>query len=361
MAAVDARPRDRDLDMAGSQTGGADLLTVAGMAAVIYCLSVMMHEGVGHGGACLAVGVAAQGVGGVLLRLRHAPRPPVEVARGGRGGQHREPDRGGLGGSGASRASRWTGPRPGLALTLVIAVNLFTWSGYFLFSGLTGIGDWGDQKEAVLWQVEPGFAWRSGMFAFGLAAYIWLHAADRSPLGHDLRRHAGGSARGSESDGHRLSRRQLPFAPDRPAQPGGGVRHPGVAPPPPASAARRASGARRSFMRARRLHADAAGGAKLGVGDRGRGWSRAAYAAVLGTLHQVRLTPTAVRAGACGSRHGEIASAAMRTALLAAAALLALQPCPPPLNRWTPRSIDAAIASTLKDRERPLRVRGGRA
>ena len=34
----------------------ADLLTVAGMAAVIYCLSTLLHEAGGHGGACLAVG-----------------------------------------------------------------------------------------------------------------------------------------------------------------------------------------------------------------------------------------------------------------------------------------------------------------
>ncbi len=170
MAAVDAHLA-RDLDMAGSQTGGADLLTVAGMAAVIYCLSVMLHEGLGHGGACLAVGSQPKAWGAFYFDCDTHLDPPWKwrvVAAAGNTVNLIVAAIAGL----VLRGVALDRSTTRLALTLFIAVNLFTWSGYFLFSGLTGIGDWGDQKEAVLWQVEPGFAWRSGLFAFGLATYV---------------------------------------------------------------------------------------------------------------------------------------------------------------------------------------------
>ena len=198
MAAVDARLA-LDVDTAGSQTGGADLLTVAGMAAAIYCLSVMLHEGAGHGGACLAVGAQPKVWGAFYFDCDTHLGPAWKwraVAAAGNTVNLIVAALVGLVLRGVALERSTTR----LALTLTIAVNLFTWAGYFLFSGLTGIGDWGDTQGQVLWGVEPRYAWRSGEFAFGLAAYIWSMRLTGRLFGTIF-----GGARESRREGRRVA------------------------------------------------------------------------------------------------------------------------------------------------------------
>lgn len=171
MAMADTRLA-RDYARAGERDRAMpDLLTVAGMAAVIYCLSTMLHEGLGHGGACLAVGAKPMAWGAFYFdcdtRLGPAWKWRV-VAGAGSTVNLIVAILAGL----AFGATAWERSTTRLALALVIAVNLFTWSGYFLFSGLTGIGDWGDAREQMLWQVPNAALWRGGEFAFGVTAYL---------------------------------------------------------------------------------------------------------------------------------------------------------------------------------------------
>lgn len=165
-ARLATRPAGREQDRAAP-----DLLTVAGMSAVIYCLSTLMHEAGGHGGACLAVGAAPRVWGAFYFDCDTHLGPPWKwraVAAAGSTVNVIVAILAGL----ALRATPWRRSTTRLALTLVIAVNLFTWAGYFLFSGLTGIGDWSDSKEQVLWLVPHAALWRAGEFAFGVAAYV---------------------------------------------------------------------------------------------------------------------------------------------------------------------------------------------
>jgi hypothetical protein len=50
-----------------------------------------------------------------------------------------------------------------------MTVNLFTGTGYFLFSGIGGIGDWG----AFIQGFSPQWLWRIGLTIFGAVAYLF--------------------------------------------------------------------------------------------------------------------------------------------------------------------------------------------
>jgi hypothetical protein len=64
------------------------------------------------------------------------------------------------------RAERY---RPATRYFLVLALmgNLFTGTGYFLFSGVMNFGDW----AAVIRGLEPHWAWQSGLVVLGVASY----------------------------------------------------------------------------------------------------------------------------------------------------------------------------------------------
>ncbi len=57
-------------------------------------------------------------------------------------------------------------------LWLLFVVNAFTWAGYYLFSGVAGIGDWGE--DGVLKTVSNPLIWRGVMAIGGMAVYVWL-------------------------------------------------------------------------------------------------------------------------------------------------------------------------------------------
>ena len=144
-----------------------DLATVVAVAIVAYAVADVLHEGLGHGGACLLVGgrslvqstvhfdcdthllgswaervVAAGGtivnlaagtlMLGLLRRLRHAVSG--EVA--------------------------WL-------LWLSMTVNLLSGTGYFLFSGVGGIGDWADFTRGL----GPAWVTRIALSLLGAVTY----------------------------------------------------------------------------------------------------------------------------------------------------------------------------------------------
>ena len=45
-----------DTEQAAVASDTADTITIAGIALIAYILASVLHEGVGHGGACLATG-----------------------------------------------------------------------------------------------------------------------------------------------------------------------------------------------------------------------------------------------------------------------------------------------------------------
>jgi hypothetical protein len=160
-----------------------DILTIAGIAALAYVLSTLAHEGLGHGGACLAVGARPVAWGAYYFDCNTdglAVWAGRQVSATGStvnlglclimavllGRDLKTPDTHGA----------WT-----VFLWLMFAINAFTWAGYFLFSGIAGIGDWG--PDGVLKGVADPLIWRAGMAIIGAGLYVWLAKVGADFLG----------------------------------------------------------------------------------------------------------------------------------------------------------------------------------
>jgi len=139
----------------------ADTLTIAGIAIVAYILANVLHEGAGHGGACLVSG------GKVLVISTVHTECSAETRLVMAAGTLMNVAVGALCFALGCVTAR-TSPRLKYFLWLSMTVNLFTAAGYFLFSGVGGFGDWASFIEGL----GPQWAWRTGMTIFGAAAYM---------------------------------------------------------------------------------------------------------------------------------------------------------------------------------------------
>jgi hypothetical protein len=139
----------------------SDTLTIVSIAIIAYILASVLHEGLGHAGACVMTGGKAIMVSTVAMECSAENRLVVA------GGTIMNIAAAALFFLLGRRTSR-TLPRLKYLLWFSMTVNLFTAAGYFLFSGIGGFGDW-----AVFIQgFSPQWAWRAGMAIFGAATYL---------------------------------------------------------------------------------------------------------------------------------------------------------------------------------------------
>jgi len=138
-----------------------DALTVGAIGILAYMLGNVLHEGAGHGGACLLVGAKPLVLSSVHFecsldsRLVMAGGTLVNL----------------LAGALFFALGRCTGrsdPRLKYFFWISMTVNLFTGTGYFLFSGIGGIGDWGEFIQGL----GPQWVWRIGLTIFGAVTYL---------------------------------------------------------------------------------------------------------------------------------------------------------------------------------------------
>ena len=141
------------------ETARDDRATVIAIAAVACIVQDVLHEGLGHGVTAWLSGahrltmstVALQSdidtrliaANGTLVNLLFAAIFWLLLRR-----RHYRP------------ATRYF-------LVLALMGNLFTGTGYFLFSGVMNFGDW----AAVIRGLEPHWAWQAGLVAVGIASY----------------------------------------------------------------------------------------------------------------------------------------------------------------------------------------------
>jgi hypothetical protein len=145
-----------------------DRLTVAAIAIVAYAFANLLHEGLGHGGACLAVGCAPR-----VLSSMHFDGDDAGLSRAAKnfieaGGTLANLLAAFLSFAWFRRYDRAGGPARYFAW-LFGTVNLLHATGYLLFSGVGNIGDWAE----VVRGLEPAWAWRIAMAAIGGVTY-WL-------------------------------------------------------------------------------------------------------------------------------------------------------------------------------------------
>jgi hypothetical protein len=170
-----------------------DWLTVIGVAVVAHTVTTMVHEGLGHGGACLLVGcrpqllttmqfqgdestVSTSGIkfiaaGGTLANLVAATVAASLLRR-----RQERADAGEF------------------FLWLFATVNLLQAAGYLMYSGATNIGDWAE----VVRGLTPVWVWHAGLLVVGAVSY-WLSARwAMGRLGRRLR--TSGTARVAEAN-----------------------------------------------------------------------------------------------------------------------------------------------------------------
>lgn len=143
-----------------------DRPTLAAVAVVAFALANVVHEGVGHGGACLLVGGRAQALSAIHFDGDLTGLPASASRWVAAGGTLANLALGLLAAAGLRAARGASGPVR-LFLWLSATVNLFQAAGYWLFSGIGGIGDWAKVIEA--W--APSWAFRAGLALAGGAAY----------------------------------------------------------------------------------------------------------------------------------------------------------------------------------------------
>ncbi len=139
----------------------ADALTVGALGLLAYMLASLLHEGLGHGGACVLTGARPLAVSSVYFECSVDNRLVLA------GGTLMNL----LAGLVFFLLGRLTGrnsPRLKYFFWIAMMVNLFTGTGYFLFSGIGGIGDWGEFIKGL----GPQWPWRIGLTILGAVTYV---------------------------------------------------------------------------------------------------------------------------------------------------------------------------------------------
>jgi hypothetical protein len=129
---------------------------------VIYATGAVFHEGIGHGGVCLATGGRMAGMSSVHFECDGGAGIPVAA-----GGTIANIVAGLLMCAALRRVPPGR-PHLGYALWLGMTINLMQAAGYFLFSGALGIGDWAQILEVL----GAGAAARVAMAAVGALSYL---------------------------------------------------------------------------------------------------------------------------------------------------------------------------------------------
>jgi len=140
-----------------------DLLTVAAIAVVAAVISNVIHEGLGHGGMCVATGGQPLALSTVHFECSVDTRL---VAAGGTLANIMFGALFWIAGRAVKQRASWR-----FFFWLLMTFNLFDAGGYFLFSGIGNFGDW----AAVVAGWQPAWAWRVGLIALGVVTYfLWF-------------------------------------------------------------------------------------------------------------------------------------------------------------------------------------------
>jgi hypothetical protein len=142
------------------ETARDDRVTIIAIAAIAYAVQDVLHEGLGHGVTAWLSGARSVTISTVALqsdldtRLIAANGTLVNLLFAAvfwlllrRAGHYR--------------------PETRYFLLLALMGNLFTGTGYFLFSGVINFGDW----AVVIRGLEPHWAWQIGLVVVGVASY----------------------------------------------------------------------------------------------------------------------------------------------------------------------------------------------
>lgn len=147
-----------------------DVVTVLAIAALAYIAGTALHELVGHGATCAALGGRVTelsafyatcdytGMSDLAIRLDAVMGPVVSLVTG-------------LIAFWLFRERPPHSPHGKFFLWLLGSIGLMTATGYLLFSGVTGLGDFGDSRDGMFYNVTPVWLWRILLVIIGALGY----------------------------------------------------------------------------------------------------------------------------------------------------------------------------------------------
>jgi len=156
--------------MTNNNSQPLDLLTVIAIALVAYAVANFLHEGLGHGGACIAVGGTPQVLSSVHFDCELADSASTQRRILAAGGTVINLLVGTIALMLLRKISATKKPHAYYFVWLFAALNLLMGAGYFLFSGIGDIGDWSVVADGM-WAPQ---VWRPVFAVFGFAFYFLL-------------------------------------------------------------------------------------------------------------------------------------------------------------------------------------------
>jgi len=144
-----------------------NLWTIGAIAIVAYCLANILHEALGHGGACLLMGVRPKVLNAIFLEWDSSSVPPLARRIIAAGGGFINL----LTGMIALAMLRWAKPSADSLryfLWLFATISLLMAFGYVLFSGVFWVGDW----KMAFRGLAPEAVVRIGLTFVGAALYF---------------------------------------------------------------------------------------------------------------------------------------------------------------------------------------------
>jgi hypothetical protein len=157
-----------------STRAARDPATIIAISLVAFAIANLLHEGAGHGGACVLTGGHAKVLSSVHFECSQDSR---FIAAGGTLVNF-------VAGLLCWLALRFVNQKSGhlrYFLWLLMTINLLQACGYFLFSGLGNFGDW----AYVIHGLAPAWLWRTGLTVLGVVSYalvVWLALLELRPF-----------------------------------------------------------------------------------------------------------------------------------------------------------------------------------
>jgi hypothetical protein len=151
-----------------------DTATIIALSSIAYIIAVGLHEGAGHGTSCAALGGHINELGAFYVSCNYTNMSAISIR---------------LVALAGPVVSVITGIVSWVILNflpesrhhakylawLLGSIGLMAATGYLLFSGLTGGGDFGTSREGATYQLAPAWLWRIGLTVLGGLGY-WLVA-----------------------------------------------------------------------------------------------------------------------------------------------------------------------------------------
>jgi hypothetical protein len=150
-----------------------DRLTLIAISALAYLAAVGLHEHLGHTAACIMLGSHPIEVGAFYVDCDYTGMSDIRIRLVALAGPVVSVVTGIVSFLVLSRLS----PRLSAAtyfVWLLGSIGFMAATGYLLFSGISGIGDFGTSRDGVFYQAAPAWLWRIILTIAGIASYILI-------------------------------------------------------------------------------------------------------------------------------------------------------------------------------------------